>query len=184
MDNELDWAAEPRWRCGVIGDCKWPRSSLAKSKRPIRRGHTRKQQSERKRHRLQHGIGWFFGASVEAPPKRPSKDLNEECQDLSKTERVWMLLRKGTPPGLLNECLELQLGGQSSPQVHSAQPRSSFRTIRTQSRSQSLDGYASRGARKRNPLRRVNERALSGIDDSLTTKDSPCCVSIIRLPSA
>ena len=36
-----------------------------------------------------------FSASVEAPPKWPSKDLNKDCRDLLKTEHGWQQLRSG-----------------------------------------------------------------------------------------
>jgi hypothetical protein len=35
----------------------------------------------------------IFSASVDASPKRPGKDLNEDCRNLSKTEHSWQQLR-------------------------------------------------------------------------------------------
>jgi hypothetical protein len=52
------------------------RSSLARSKREICRGRTRNRRSEWKQHRLQPGFGWFFGASVEAPPTQDTTVQN------------------------------------------------------------------------------------------------------------
>ena len=84
--NELDWVWERRWRLGGIGNCKWTLSSLARSKRPIWRSHTRKHDSESKLHGPQYNLAGLFSASVEAPPKRRS-------QVLSKGGRL--LLRSG-----------------------------------------------------------------------------------------
>ena len=58
----------------------------------------------------------FFGASVEAPPKRPSKDLNDGG---------WPLIGGGNPPGFLNKCLELRLEGHSSPALRTREVKAS-----------------------------------------------------------
>jgi hypothetical protein len=45
----------------------------------------------------------IFGASVEALREAPKQRSERRMQDLSKTERGWMLIRKGTPPGSPNK---------------------------------------------------------------------------------
>ena len=66
-------------RCGSIGDCKWPRSPLARSKLQNWSNHNKKPKSEGQQHRRRQSFGWIFSASVEAPPTQDNHVSNSRC---------------------------------------------------------------------------------------------------------